>query len=143
MLRRPCISTTIRSAILKASSTEEQLPNLEVSRIQCSPSARICTSGLAKQGAIDSRTDCCPCSIAAYDIACFVPPSNAGHQARRAAGARYERTLFAVACMPLLGAGSGTGHRLAAPSVRRPFETPMDQFVWEHLSFAPLARSLL
>ena len=25
----------------------------------------------------------------------------------------------------------------------RPFETPMDRFVWEHLSFAPLARSLL
>ena len=45
--------------------------------------------------------------------------------------------------MPLLGAGLGTGHRLAAPSVRRPFETPMDRFVWEHLSFAPLARSLI
>jgi hypothetical protein len=30
---------------------------------------------------------------------------NAGHQARRAAGA--ERTLSAVACMPWLGAGLG------------------------------------
>jgi hypothetical protein len=29
---------------------------------------------------------------------------NAGHQARRAAGARHERTLFAVAWMPWLGA---------------------------------------
>jgi len=28
---------------------------------------------------------------------------NAGHQARQTAEARYERTLFAVACMPLLG----------------------------------------
>jgi hypothetical protein len=56
---------------------------------------------------------------------------------------RQERTLFAVACMPMLGAGSGTGHRLAAPSVRRPFETSMDPFVWEYLSFASLARSLI
>jgi hypothetical protein len=30
-------------------------------------------------------------------------PSNAGRQARRAAGARYERTLAAVACTPMLG----------------------------------------
>jgi hypothetical protein len=45
--------------------------------------------------------------------------------------------------MPLLGADSGTGHRLAAPSVRRPFQTPMDRFVWEYLSFASLARSLI
>jgi hypothetical protein len=27
---------------------------------------------------------------------------NAGHQARRTAGARHERTLFAVAWMPLI-----------------------------------------
>jgi hypothetical protein len=31
-------------------------------------------------------------------------PQNAGHQARREAGARDERTLYAVACMPLFGA---------------------------------------
>src|SRR5262249_46668216 len=31
--------------------------------------------------------------------------SNAGRQARRAAGARHERTLAAVACTPWLGAG--------------------------------------
>ena len=30
---------------------------------------------------------------------------NAGHQARRTAGARHERTLFAVAWMPWLGQG--------------------------------------
>jgi hypothetical protein len=29
--------------------------------------------------------------------------SNARHQARQTAEARHERTLFAVACMPLLG----------------------------------------
>jgi hypothetical protein len=28
---------------------------------------------------------------------------NAGHQARREAGATQERTLYAVACMPMLG----------------------------------------
>jgi hypothetical protein len=50
---------------------------------------------------------------------------------------------FAVACMPLLGAGSGTEHRLAAPSVRSPFQTPMDRFVWEELAFASLACSLI
>jgi hypothetical protein len=33
---------------------------------------------------------------------------NARGQARRTAGARHERTLFAVACTPLLGKG---GHR--------------------------------
>jgi hypothetical protein len=32
---------------------------------------------------------------------------NAGHQARRTAGARHERTLFAVAWMPLLSADFG------------------------------------
>jgi hypothetical protein len=31
---------------------------------------------------------------------------NAGRQARQAAGARDERTLFAVAWTPLLGAGA-------------------------------------
>jgi hypothetical protein len=30
---------------------------------------------------------------------------NAGHQARRTAGARHERTLAAVACMPWFGGG--------------------------------------
>jgi hypothetical protein len=41
---------------------------------------------------------------------------NAGHQARRRAGARHERTLFAVACMPWFGLGTtlflGTTERL-------------------------------
>jgi hypothetical protein len=36
---------------------------------------------------------------------------NAGHQARLATGARHERTLAAVACMPLFG-GPGTDCRL-------------------------------
>src|SRR6266581_8214535 len=35
---------------------------------------------------------------------CNVNHINAGHQARRTAGARHERTLFAVAWMPWLGA---------------------------------------
>jgi hypothetical protein len=33
----------------------------------------------------------------------FLWKPNARFQARRAAGARYERTLFAVACKPWLG----------------------------------------
>ena len=43
---------------------------------------------------------------------------NAGPQARRAAGARGERTLAAVACRPLLDRGSGTGLRRDAPPRR-------------------------
>jgi hypothetical protein len=36
---------------------------------------------------------------------------NAKHQARQTAGATQERTLFAVACMPLFGgAWRGAGH---------------------------------
>ena len=35
----------------------------------------------------------------------FMWRPNAGYQARRTAGARYERTLFAVAWMPVFGAG--------------------------------------
>jgi len=38
----------------------------------------------------------------------FCPLPNARGQARRTAGARHERTLFAVACTPLL-AGVGLG----------------------------------
>jgi hypothetical protein len=30
----------------------------------------------------------------------------------------------------------GTGHRLAAPRMRHPFEPPMDQCVWETLACA-------
>ena len=40
----------------------------------------------------------CPAVFALLPLA-----SNARHQARRTAGARHERTLFAVACMPLFG----------------------------------------
>jgi hypothetical protein len=43
--------------------------------------------------------------------------------------ANHLLSMEAVSSMPLLGAGSGTGHRLATPSVRRPLETPMDRFV--------------
>ena len=68
---------------------------------------------------------------------------NARPQARERAGAKHERRLFPVACRPLLGVGSGTGHRLAAPNVYHPFQPPMDRWVWEYLSFASLARSLL
>jgi hypothetical protein len=35
----------------------------------------------------------------------FLSLSNAGHQARRAAAA--QRTLYAVACMPLFGTATG------------------------------------
>src|SRR2546428_4038526 len=68
---------------------------------------------------------------------------NARPQARERARAKHERRLFPVACRPLLGVGSGTGHRLAAPNVHHLFQTPMDRCVWEYLSFASLARSLL
>jgi len=40
-------------------------------------------------------------------IRCPILMPNARHQARRAAGARDERTLFAVAWMPWLGAEDG------------------------------------
>ncbi len=48
---------------------------------------------------------------------------NAGHQARRAAGARHERTLCAVACMPLLGCWGPTRGR-RRPEDRPPPPTP-------------------
>jgi len=40
--------------------------------------------------------------------ACFRQP-NAGHQARLKAGARHERTLAAVACMPWFGSDLANG----------------------------------
>src|SRR5712691_11906205 len=66
--------------------------------------------------------------VALGQLACrvpyeYTPPSrsNARFQARRRAGARYERTLFAVACKPLLGCWRPTqvpgppGDRLPRP----------------------------
>jgi len=37
------------------------------------------------------------------ELTLLLPPHNGGRQARLEAGARYERTLEAVACTPLLG----------------------------------------
>src|SRR5438132_5879845 len=60
------------------------------------------------------RTQCVHRPLRLY-LLCDLKP-NARRQARRAAEARDERTLAAVACTPLLGTEAGTGLRLAAPS---------------------------
>src|SRR5262249_24460691 len=85
-------------------------------------STKSCRMQLQKESLPDGRT--CPC------------PSNAGGEPRPEAGARDERTLEAVRCKPWLGAGSGTGHRLAAPRVHHPFRPPRDQGVGETLAWA-------
>ena len=43
----------------------------------------------------------CASGLCLFVVVCLMP--NAGHQARGTAGARDERRLFPVACMPLFG----------------------------------------
>jgi hypothetical protein len=49
---------------------------------------------------------------------------NAAHQVRRAAGARHERTLFAVTCMRLLGGVASGDDHLASSSAKGPEVLP-------------------
>ena len=65
----------------------------------------------------NTRDDYQDYEINDYTFHCFFLLPNAGHQARREAGA--QRTLYAVACMPLFGAGYVTN--AAPPSGCSPY----------------------
>src|SRR5262249_43595364 len=54
---------------------------------------------------------------------CAAPP-NARFQARRTAGARDERTLFAVACKPLFGQALRTARRGLPPRMPHGYHGP-------------------